>query len=246
MNPQAYIDMDKTESNHWWFTARRLIMVEILKSLNLSADAKILEIGCGTGGNLNILSEFGKVSAIEMDANAHEIASEKTNNSYDIRVGSFPSDIPFKDEKFDLICMLDVLEHIENDTQTLIEIQKLLTPSGKIFITVPAYQWLYGVHDKFLHHKRRYSAETLSRRIPSGLVITKISYFNMFLFPLAVMVRLKDKFANNTSTTGTDLPPKIINKLFEIIFRSERYLLKYLNLPFGLSLFCVINTTDKR
>ena len=110
-----------------------------------------------------MLAEFGEISALEMDSNARAIASKKTNNLYDIRAGYCPDEIPFRDQRFDLICMFDVLEHIEHDTETLMAIKKLLTKHGRILITVPAYQWLYGAHDEFLHHKRRYSANQLKK-----------------------------------------------------------------------------------
>lgn len=245
MNPDAYIEMAETESKHWWFSGRREILLHIIKNLQLPKDAKLLEVGCGTGGNLKMLSQFGEVSALEMDANARMIASKKTNNLYDIRAGYCPNEIPFNVQTFDLICMFDVLEHIEQDTETLIAIRKLLKKNGKILITVPAYQWLWGSHDEFLHHKRRYSATQLRKKIiASGLHPMKISYFNTILFPLAAIVRFKDKLFNKDSATGTDIPPKTINTFFTNLFKSERFLLKHLNLPFGVSLLCIVNVSN--
>ena len=164
MNPAAYIEMAETESRHWWFLGRRAILSRVIANLALPQNSKILEVGCGTGGNLKMLAKFGEVSALEMDATAREIAAKKTNNLYDIRAGFCPDDIPFNDQQFDLICMFDVLEHIEKDDETLTSLKKLLNKNGRILITVPAYQWLYGPHDEFLHHKRRYSAGELREK----------------------------------------------------------------------------------
>lgn len=242
MEPEAYIEMSETESGHWWFSGRRAILLQILESLDLPPDAKILEIGCGTGGNLQMLAKFGELSALEMDSNARSIASNKTNNRYDIRAGYCPNEIPFSEQSFDLICMFDVLEHIDQDTETLLAIKKLLKKKGRMLITVPAYQWLWGSHDEFLHHKRRYSASQLEEKVVnSELNLEKISYFNTFLFPLAAIVRFKDKLLHNDSATGKSIPPAIINTIFRSLFSSERFLLKYFNLPFGLSLLCVLN-----
>lgn len=245
MNPAAYLEMAETESKHWWFSGRRSILYKTLESMNLPANSRILEVGCGTGGNLEMLAKFGEVSALEMDATAREIATEKTNNSYDIRAGYCPSDMSFNDEQFDLICIFDVLEHIEEDIETLTYLKKLLNKNGRILITVPAYQWLYGPHDEFLHHKRRYSAkELLKKCATAGFQASRISHFNTFLFPLAFIVRLKDKLLDKQVATGAAVPPYLINKLFTVIFGSERFLLKYFNLPFGVSLLCVLTARN--
>lgn len=243
MNPKAYIDMDKTESKHWWFLARRSIISQTIKDLNLPENAKILEVGCGTGGNLEMLSKFGEVSALDMDITAIALASKKTSNLYDIRKGYCPNQIPFDSQQsFDLICMFDVLEHIEEDIETLVAIRKLLSKKGKVLLTVPAYQWLFGTHDIFLHHKRRYSAAVLREKVlTSQLNIIKLSYFNMILFPLAVVDRTISKLFNKQSVGGATIPSPIINQLFKKSFGFERFLLKYTNLPFGLSLLCVVD-----
>ncbi|MBL4799731.1 MAG: class I SAM-dependent methyltransferase [Oleispira sp.] len=238
--------MAETESRHWWFLGRRAILTAILRKLDLKPNSKILEVGCGTGGNLKMLAEFGKVSALEMDANAREIASEKTNNLYDIRDGRCPDDLPYKGERFDLICMFDVLEHIDKDTETLTAMKNLLTKDGRILMTVPAYQWLWGAHDEFLHHKRRYSATELRQKIiASGLQSLKLSYFNTILFPLAAVIRIKDKLLGNPTASGTSVPPHFINSFFRTLFGAERYLLKRFNLPFGVSLLCVVKAADE-
>lgn len=246
MNPAAYLEMAETESRHWWFTARRDILARMIGLLDLPKSANILEVGCGTGGNLDMLAKFGKVSALEMDDTARDIALKKTGNRYDIRSGYCPDVIPFKDQRFDLICMFDVLEHIEQDADTLKALKQLLEKNGRILLTVPAYQWLYGAHDEFLHHKRRYSANQLRSTIAAaGLRSVKMSFFNTILFPLAAIVRLKDKLVGNTTATGTSVPPALLNIVFRKIFGSERFLLEYFNLPFGVSLLCVLEASDE-
>ena len=237
MSPDAYIEMAKTESSHWWFAGRRAIASSILDTFSLKKDAKILEVGCGTGGNLQMLGDYGVVSAFEMDEVAHKIALQKSKDSHDIRLGFCPDEIPFKGEKFDLICMFDVLEHIPNDLETLINLKDLLNSKGRLLITVPAYQWLYGPHDIFLHHKRRYTSSHLLELIrAAGLKPVKISYFNTILFPLAVIARIKDRLLKSNSVTGTGIPIKIVNEILKFLFSFERHLLKSFNLPFGVSL----------
>jgi SAM-dependent methyltransferase len=193
-----------------------------------------------------MLAKFGKVSALEMDAKARTIAAEKTNNLYDIRAGHCPDELPYKDQCFDLICMVDVLEHIDQDTETLIAMKQLLTKDGRILMTVPAYQWLWGAHDEFLHHKRRYSATELRQKIiAAGLQPVKVSDFNTILFPLAAIIRIKDKLLSNRTASGSSVPSTPINAVFKYLFGAERFLLKYLNLPFGVSLLCIIEAADE-
>ena len=246
MNPTAYLKMAETESRHWWFAGRRAILSRMIKNLNLPQNSKILEVGCGTGGNLHMLAEYGEVSALEMDANARAIASEKTSNLYDIRAGYCPDEIPFHDQRFDLICIFDVLEHIDQDTETLIALKQLLNKNGRVLLTVPAYQWLYRTYDQFLHHKRRYYVKDLCRKfVTAGLRPLKLSHFNTILFPLATIARLKDKLLSSSSATGTGTPPASINKIFKTLFSAERFLLERFNLPFGISLLCVLKATDE-
>ena len=245
MNPDAYLEMADTEARHWWFTGRRVILSDLIGTFELPANTRILEIGSGTGGNLQMLSSFGQVSALEMDATARSIASEKTGGRFDIRAGYCPTDIPFAGEKFDLICLFDVLEHIDEDVDTLIALKGLLAKEGRVLVTVPAYCWLWSAHDKFLHHKRRYSTDELRQKVAdAGYEITKFSYFNTVLFPLAVIVRLKDRLMGNTSASGTGIPPALINQLFAGLFGIERLLLRKFNLPFGVSLMCVLQASD--
>lgn len=241
MNPAAYLEMAETESVHWWYSGRRSILWSIIANLNLSPKSEILEVGCGTGGNLEMLANFGTVSAFEMDENAQAIACKKTDNHYDIKTGYLPNQIPFTNRQFDLILMSDVLEHIEQDVEALRSIKKLLKKNGRIILTVPAYQWLYGKHDKFLHHQRRYSAKQLLKAIESsGFVSEKLSYFNTILFPLAVMVRFMDKFGDSQTATGTGVPATFINRALMVLFSAERYFLGKIDFPFGVSLLCVL------
>lgn len=236
MNPEAYVNMRKTEAIHWWFKARREIISSTIKKLELPDDAEILEIGCGTGGNLSMLSAFGNVSAIEKDSSAISFAQQKTGNKYDIRYGSCPTEIPFTSKKFDLICMLDVLEHIKDDQETIHTLKKLLKKNGYFLLTVPAYSWLWGAHDKFLHHYRRYTLKDINQLAIPELQMIKISYFNTLLFPIVVAVRLKEKIFNASKASGEEVPSGFLNYILNIIFRSEKHLLNRFSLPFGVSI----------
>ncbi|TAL87879.1 MAG: class I SAM-dependent methyltransferase [Rhodanobacter sp.] len=240
MNPAAYLEMANTESAHWWFAARRDILNHLIGKFGLPASARILEAGSGTGGNLAMLAAHGEVSAIEMDEVACRIASENTGGRFDLRRGCFPDDIPFKGETFDLIGMFDVLEHVEQDVETLRALRGLLAPGGRMLITVPAYQWMWSAHDVFLHHKRRYTAKSLRKALAdAGLRVERVSYFNMWLLPLAMLARLKDRMTPGARSPGSAVPSAFVNRVLFSIFRSERHLLDGFALPAGVSLLAV-------
>jgi SAM-dependent methyltransferase len=239
MEIEAYSEMRTIQERHWWFTGRRAILRRLLKGMNLPENATILEVGSGTGGNLGLLREFGSVVAFDMEPTAVDYCKLKFGNQIDIRVGSCPDDIPIKvDEKFDLICLLDVIEHIEKDNEALSVLKKYMKVDGKILVTVPAYSWLWSGHDEFVHHKRRYTKKgvcELANKL--GLVVVDSSYFNSILFPLAVVVRVVNKIAGREGSKHTHIPPEPINRVFQMIFSSERFLIKKFRPPMGLSIW---------
>lgn len=234
MHPDAYREMADTEGRHWWFAGRRAILGALIGRLGLPPAARILELGCGTGGNLEMLAAFGEVSAMEADAGARALAAEKTGGRFEIRAGRCPDEIPFERARFDLVCLFDVLEHVDEDLATLRAVDALLAPGGRALITVPAYRWLWSAHDEFLHHKRRYTAPELRAKArAAGLEVALLSYFNTLLFPLAVASRV-------LGVEGRSVPAAPVNGALRALFSAERLLVGRLALPYGVSLVTVL------
>lgn len=238
MEVEKYEEMAKIQKLHWWFRGRRYLFSYLLRGLNLGDDISILEMGCGTGANLDMLKQFGTVYAAEM--NDFSRSYTQKNSGIPVEYGKLPDSIPFGEKKFDLICIFDVLEHVEHDTDALQALVGRLNRHGRILLSVPATKWLYGEHDEMFHHFRRYSRKELQKKIlRAGLQLETLSYFNTLLFPLAVLARLIDIFKFKNNSTGMETPPGIINNFLYRIFSFEKLFIKRSFVPFGLSLVAI-------
>jgi SAM-dependent methyltransferase len=237
MEATAYTDMAQVQDTHWWYRARRRILASVIAGFPLPEKAKILEVGCGPGGNLAMLDKFGDVCALEPYGPAADIA--RTRGNWLIKPGSLPEPIGF-DGPFDVIAAFDVIEHVEQDIPALAAIATRLAANGTFIMTVPAYQWLWSAHDVHNHHFRRYDRRGLTVALEqAGFVVERISYFNSFLFPLIAGVRLVQKTLGLASKAEDATPGPFANTLLEHIFSAEAGLLKVLNFPFGVSLIAI-------
>ena len=231
----VYDRMAEHDSSHWWYVARRDILADyIARYADLPRDARILEIGCGTGHNLPMLGHFGTVDAIEIDPAAREIASRRLGKP--VGAAPLPELAGVARGSYDMIAVLDVVEHVEDDVGSFAAMAECLKPGGKILVAVPAHQWMWSAHDEVNHHRRRYSKAALTAAMRrAGLSWRKLGYFNSLLFPAAVAARVAGRL---TGKEDSDDSPPIgpVNALFRTIFGWERHLLGRIPLPIGLSL----------
>lgn len=242
MDAQMYQQMMELQDKHWWFVARRLIIEQVIQTLKLPESAEIFEVGCGTGGNLEMLARYGEVYGMELDETARLFASDFKLG--DIQPGCLPDDIPFPDKTFDLIVLLDVLEHLEDDTASLQALSQKLKPSGWLLITVPAYPWLWTRQDELLHHKRRYLRRNLQQVVGGASYRVHFSsYFNFFLFPLITGGRLLLTLLNKNEDELV-MPPDRMNQLLTNVFAFERYLIPRLFFPFGVSIMLLAQRNE--
>ena len=235
MDRIVYDRMAAHDSTHWWYRARREVLADYLtRYAALPPAARILEIGCGTGHNLPMLARFGRVEAIEIDRAARGIASERLGRD----VGDAPlPELPGVERgAYDLIAVLDVVEHIADDVAALLAMRERLAPGGKILITVPAHRWMWSAHDVVNHHHRRYSKRTLRLAIAAaGLVPRRLAYFNSLLFPLAAAARVAGRVTGREDSDDSP-PARPLNALFERVFGLERHLVGRVPMGPGVSI----------
>jgi len=233
MDAELYQKMILFEDSHWWYVGRRKIIDVFMRRLPKQKQS-ILEVGCGSGGNLELLSCYGEVDAIELDDTSYHVA--KSRNIATVKQGFLPNGCPFT-KSYDVIVMFDVLEHIEEDILALKELKELLSSNGYLVITVPALMSLWSAHDVQNHHFRRYTRTCLNKVLDAaGFEIVKWSYFNTLLFPLIFLIRWLNRNRNLDGESDLKMPSLMINKVLTFVFGLERFLVRLFALPIGVSL----------
>lgn len=240
MDEFMYGEFFEFEKTHWWFVARRYILMNLIKDyLGPSPTNRILDLGCGAGLTLQSLSRFGRVFGL--DASEMAIHYSRKNSDGCLVLGSLDRGLPFKPRTFHLITMLDLLEHIEDDAAALVSVATLLEKGGLLVCTVPAFPWLWSRHDEVNQHLRRYyTAELAAKLTAAGLAIKKITYFNFFLFgPIWVRRQLNRWLAAKADRSDFAHVSGLPNACLKTLFQSEYHWLKGHSFPFGVSLLAI-------
>ena len=239
MDREIYDNMREIEQTHWWFVVRRKIIADQISQLLQVNGLRILEVGCGTGGNLEMLSVFGDVIGVEPDEPSRLYASERSG--IEILSGYLPDGLPNFDSQFDLVTAFDVIEHVEDDQSSILALKQLISPGGFLIATVPAYPWLWSSHDVHHHHRRRYLRGEFQGYIrAAGFEIRRATYFNTLLFPPIAATRLIRWLTGGASASDDAAPPgKLVNAILTFIFSLEQKIIRHLNFDFGVSIMIV-------
>ncbi|MEQ1855004.1 MAG: class I SAM-dependent methyltransferase [Longimicrobiales bacterium] len=242
MEEIAYQEHRALEEAHWWFLGMRTIYRKQLESLRLARDARVLDLGCGTGGNLALLESFAPTWALDSSLTAASFVRQRGWP----RIGvASATDLPLRDSSFDLVTAFGVIEHVERDDRMLAEMYRVTRPGGHMLIVTSAHEWLWSVHDDRVHHQRRYRIGDLGERVRrAGWKIEQLSYVNSALFPGVALARLVQRVLPERPSSapggmsGFGVPPRPINRALAGLLGVEGTLLKWANLPMGVGLIC--------
>ncbi|GMV99960.1 MAG: hypothetical protein AMXMBFR84_10990 [Candidatus Hydrogenedentota bacterium] len=245
MKQEIYALAFQEEDTHWWYAARRRILVELVARLARASGEpnRILDYGCGTGSILKAMQPLGEAYGIDMSGEAVQHCRQRGLD----RVAHVPLEEliryenPF-DRRFHIVTMLDVLEHIPGDVGALRGIGEWIEPGGRVVIAVPAYEFLWSGEDYVSEHVRRYTASGLKRVVrEAGFHVERCTYFNAFLLPVQLAVVLAKRVFDPRSMYVSMVRPTspIVNTVLRTVFESERFFLPWMRFPAGGSLVCI-------
>lgn len=244
MEKEMYEIFYRVEKSHWWFHARCRIILSFLARIYNPSNGVVLDVGCGTGAVLEELSNRYNAWGLDISPDAVRFCKQRgITKVFEGEIATFQQG----EDEIQLITLLDVIEHLDDDQAMLAACHEKLKPGGYIIITVPAYRFLWSAHDIANRHKRRYVKSMLaSAVIEAGFSIAKISYYNTFLFPLMALSRLSERaFGSKTSAERLRVPLAPLNSLLKFIFAFERHLLMRVTFPFGGSLLCIGRKSER-
>jgi SAM-dependent methyltransferase len=247
MQPHTYAIMREVEDKHWWYVGRRRIIADFVRRIceqlraEGNSEPRILDIGCGTGGNLETLSGFGRAEGVDISSEALDFCRARGLNN--VRQGAAET-LPYESESFDLVTGLDVVEHLDDDVSGLREMRRVLRPGGRMLLFVPAFMFLWGVQDDVSHHRRRYTRSELKVKLQqAGMIVERASYANISFFGPILVGRLFMRVSGLRPASENNINIGAFNGLFGKILGAESWWLNRLSFPFGVSIICVARRT---
>jgi len=255
MQQHTYAIMDRVEDSHWWFVGRRAILESFLKQIvsrfesrpqaasSAEGPAKagilnlrILDVGCGTGANLEMLSQFGSAEGVDVSDEALDFCRKK---GLTVQKG-LAETLPWPDETFDISTALDVIEHLDDDVAGLREMHRVTKTGGYSLFFVPAFMWLWGVQDDISNHRIRYTKKQIVDRVEkAGFKVERATYANFTFFAPILGGRVFMKLTGIKPESENNITISGLNGVFGKIFSAERHILKHFNAPLGVSIVVV-------
>jgi SAM-dependent methyltransferase len=240
MMEHTYPILFRVEQSHWWHIGRRHILAGFVEDICRRVTdrrARILDVGCGTGANLLMLSKYGAAEGVDISEDALAFCRERGLDHVKQGAGE---ELPYEDGTFDLVTAFDVVEHMDDDLAGLEEMFRVLRPGGHALLFVPTFMFLWGVQDDVSHHRRRYRLRELRGVLEqAGFQIERSTYANITFFLPILVIRKLMRLTRIKADTENNINVPALNGFFGALFGAEGAILRYINLPFGVSGLCV-------
>ncbi|HEX8494144.1 MAG TPA: methyltransferase domain-containing protein [Pyrinomonadaceae bacterium] len=245
MQQHTYSIMYEVEGTHWWFAGRRRIITAFVEEIcrKLGQDElRILDVGCGTGANLELLGKYGKAEGVDVSLAALDFC--RARGLTNVRQGEAEK-LPYEDGSFDLVTALDVVEHLDDDVAGLREMRRVLRPGGRALLFVPAFMFLWGVQDDVSHHRRRYTLPGLRRILrEAGYEVERATYANISFFAPIWLGRVLMRATGLRPASENNINVSALNGLLGRVLGAESALLRRINFPFGVSALCIARKVE--
>lgn len=247
MMEHTYPILYEVEQSHWWHTGRRKILsgfVQEICSRVTDRRPRILDVGCGTGANLLMLSRYGEAEGVDISEDALAFCRERGLDH--VRQGA-GEELPYDENTFDLVTAFDVVEHMDDDLAGLREMYRVLRPGGHALVFVPTFMFLWGLQDDVSHHRRRYRLSELRRVFEqAGFEIERSTYANITFFMPILLIRKLMRLTGIKAETENNINVPAMNGVLGALLGSESAILRYTNLPFGVSGLCVAKKPEAK
>jgi len=240
MMEHTYPILYQVEQSHWWHVGRRHIIAQFVETICREVKdrrPRILDVGCGTGANLLMLSKYGDAEGVDISPDALSFCRERGLDK--VKLGA-AEELPYDDGTFDLVTALDVVEHMDDDLACLREMRRVLRPGGRVLLFVPTFMFLWGVQDDVSNHRRRYRLPQLHRVLEqAGFEVERSTYANITFFMPILLIRQLMRVTGLKTQSENNINVSSLNGVLGWLFGLESTVLRYVNIPFGVSGLCV-------
>jgi SAM-dependent methyltransferase len=239
---EEYARIAAAEDEHWWYRNTRGLVADLVGPW-LPRARRILDAGCGPGGNGAWLARYGTV--VGVDISPHALAFVHARRPEILPARASLTALPFPRGSFDLVVALTVLCSVDDDGLALRELVRVLAPGGALLLMEPAFEAFRREHDVTVHSLRRYRRPALTTRVQAaGLTLRRATYAYSFLAPPAAVLGAVDRLRGRTvpkpgMETGSDVERRSLDVVFAPLARAERRVLATRDIPVGTSVVVV-------
>ncbi len=240
LRSEAYGSIYSKEEGHWWFRNRRAVLRGLLRELPLGPESRILDVGCGTGGNLEFLSAYGRAEGCDCAPEALEYCSRR--GFHRTRLAD-ACELPYPDGRFDLVTCLDVLEHVRLDSLAFSELARVTGTGGCVLVTLPAGPRLYSSFDCLCGHLRRYTERDLRAMAAANrLEVLRLSRYAALAHPLIVYYMRRGDFVRGRGRFRQQMETSLpgANAALSLLGLAEARLVRRFDFPWGSSMVALM------